>query len=319
MEFDMKYLFLLGVLFVSTANAHISKVALCDYCNASQSQSKAIITAGSAAHFGVTVYIADFGQTVLRKYFILEDSPLGPVSGKADQPNASITEMADVIRHEVIALGNDNQLLMNVAELQPTATELTDFQEYDWLLDYLASMGITATENIRMGGPPLVGNYNVPPVAGAASAYDVVGNVALARQLGRYAINNNNTISSIARAININGQLGVGLNDVQPIPAIAIKFIFEDGSFGVWTFDNLTDLVAIQDAFVDSDGNPIPLSLFDIAGRIFQFGQGSTNPTRMATRITLIGGSVGGNPSGCSAQRFACGADGRCSTTCLID
>ncbi len=121
-------------------------------------------------------------------------------------------------------------------------------------MNFLEGRGILTRGGIGVGsGPKVIGTYHVPRSSGFTTAYNVVSIPAFTRQLGRLASETTPLISDSFAAVEFTGTIfeAVNLN-------FSFEFIFEDGSSGLWTFNERHELDAIPDKFVDSDDNDIP-------------------------------------------------------------
>ncbi len=70
-------LILVSALFSTPAMA-LEKAIACHGCSSVQKRNIALSIAGSAANFGVTVFVVDFSEEQLSKYFVLSGNPQRP-------------------------------------------------------------------------------------------------------------------------------------------------------------------------------------------------------------------------------------------------
>lgn len=314
-------LLLIGTAFSSVATASGVKAALCDYCSTSQARQLALTTAGSAARFGVTVFIADFNRDALFKFFLLENgNPQSPY----EEPKNFIeileqsADYADILDQQVINRKGVGRFNVTIAQLQPTLAETQDYNELDTLVDFLESQGIqTRNHNRGGGGPPVVANWNVPAGVGYDSAFDVIDFVGRQRLLGNVAINAApfmaDALAALAHSTDI-ANIKVILN-----LTFAYKFHFPDGTTGLFAFNNQDQLEGVPGSWQDAELNDIPQDANDVPG-MSSFFQSSNSSGFNATRerVLALGYGVTGGGSGGAECRFVCSEES-CTVTCRIE
>ncbi len=307
--------FIIGAL---SAPAFASKAALCDNCPLSQARQLALTTAGSATRFGITVYIGDFNNSQLYKFFLLDSgNPLSPTGEPRDF--GDLVEQAEdfpkILNQAIIHKGDTSRSGVTIAQLQPSVAEQRDFDELDWLVAYLDSRGIPTRDSIRAGGPPAIFDWNVPDGFGFDSAFDVMDFVGLQRQLGRVAIAASPFIADAVAALSFS----TNIVDLKPFFNLefSYKFHFSDGSTGLFVFDNQGELQGVSGSWRDSELNDIPQTAADVNGMSSFFGSGGgTNFNRTRDRVIQFAYSVsGGGGNGSSGCSFTCNEQS-CTVTC---
>lgn len=304
------------VFSVSVSAAQTYKSALCDYCTTPQARQLALTTAGTATRYGITVYVADFSNEKLYKFFLLDDNPFSPSGepvdfrGLLDERNGS----PKIIDEQVLYRGDAQRSGVTIANITPTQAETKDFDELNWLVDILESHGIQTREPTRAGGPPAIFDWNVPSGFGFDSAFDVMDFVGRQRQLGNVAIAASPFIADAVSALSFSSNLV----DLKPFLNLefSYKFHFPDGSTGLFVFDNQGALQGVPGSWRDSELNDIPQNASDVPGMSSFFGSnesGSFNATRERILAFGFGVTVGGGGGG--DCRFVCDAES-CTVTC---
>ena len=314
----IRCLIILAISVITNSSFAQGRGVVCDDCSAFQKRSAAATTAGSAANFGVLVYVFDFPDREITRYFVSRGT-LNPVQ----QENFlnSLSGDTKILSEQEVETRSGS---LRVVEIQVSQELQEGFTDVALFVEYLEANGASPRRrNVtrqNSDGATVNNAFNVPSGIGFDSAFDVIDFSAFTREIGRLGFQNNINIGRGARAAEVLSDFVPILGDFVNLEA-RYEFIFSDGSRALWAFDEFNGLDAIPGTFRDGEGNDIPESGDELNGESFGFrGAGlpdnNDSMNGMIDRIQIRFGvpvrpqSPGGGSGGGSVCTITCSNDG---------
>ena len=306
----MKKLLLFTCFILSVNSYAYNLIAECNGCNDAQSRQKAIQYANNIPNGGF-VYVFNFTYHDLKKYFTFRESLLNTVNFDSKDlidKKLKHLEKLGIDKKQIVDIFDNSKVNLKsnsitiIIEVVPTPEEQVAFNDVDLLVD---SFSPNIVENIPptytnpQTGGEMIGNY--------FGVYDLIGNSAMQAAI----LNQFHSSNQVSLAILYLEELATSMFQALNLNWNAeFKLILPDGSWGIAHFEN-DGLMFDENTFVDSDGNPVPVSPGDVSSRNYFFSEGSGNHGGFVARLWSLGVGYGSGRQ-CSGS---CDANG-CTVTC---
>lgn len=295
--------FTIAVAASQSAAAVSNTWRMCDNCSPTQKEHCAIAAAAADnLKTGDYVWIADFSGESTSKYFI-SVLPPGTIQGEESELSDHILNGPQITPFPE-ALSSHEAYVWDAVIAIVNEVYRPQGAGYDYPACGLGNLLGTGDRSV-IAQAPFSQEVNLPPGPGSNSAYDIIGNQAMAMDLARAHAG---VLGSIAATQSFFTQW----IKISPINSqTSLILVFSDGSSGIWRFSfERNRWEPDWSSFEDSDGNPIPLTQQDLQpGLGWWFSgtsQGEENLENFLARAALFGIPITGPGAGCSPSPIRC-------------